>query len=545
MKKQLYLSLIVTFFSASVTAQYNLGVATGNYSGLNPLYLNPANIADSREKIVIEVGAVGADFDNNLGSIKTSGGAFGLIHEQNLNSVFSYYGNNTFSMIAPYAQIHLPGIMVAINHKHSVALTAGFRGFSQFNNFDRSLYRTITDTAFVPTGNRDLTSRNFNYTEHAWSEINLSYAGVVLDQGEHEIRLGATLKFLGGIGYIGLKGNNLDAHYKTGNDDSLFVNNSDLEFASNILSTRSAVLNGLSSGNVMDELFGKKDGHGIGADLGIVYDYMPNFDIDENRDNARNRYKLRVSASVVDIGAINYSASVNSNAIITGNGVISAADISKNVSTFEDFRHYAVSHGFTADTSHRATKVYLPTTLHLSADYKVYRHMYVNATFIANLANRDNFGNSFYNQLTVTPRYDTRFLSVGMPITYSTLNDNIKVGVGVRVSGFYIGSDDVMGLFVSHQSSANFYIGGFVPFYWHHHAHHSEWDGNQLHDNRGKNEPIEIEDSTGNDVSFSGNIYEQERRPANSTAVNGATLTGHTAADNRNYKHEEMEEEQH
>lgn len=470
MKYSLYTLVVAVFFSTTVNAQYNLGIATSNWSGLNSLYLNPANIADSRHRFAIDLVGINAGLDNNLGTINTSGGIFDLVNDGNTNNVFKYGGNNKFSLLAPYAQVRLPGVMVSINSKHSVALTTGVRGMNQFNNFDRSLYRTLTDPNYQPDKNLDLTSNMFNYTAHVWSEIGVSYAAVLVDNVRHELKLGVTLRYLGGIGYLGLRGNNLDARYN-GTSDSLFVSKSDMEFASNALSTRSAVLGGLDSRNIFNDFFGSKDGHGFGGDIGVVYEYTPhheNHDADDHRNkshssNANNRYLLRFSASVMDIGSIKYGLNKNSNARVTGDGVVSGKDFSDKVSNYDEFREYAVSHGFTADTFHRDTRVYMPTRLNLGVDLHAYKRFYVNAMFVANLANRQNFGNSYYNQLTVTPRYDSRILSIGTPITYGVLSNTVKVGLGIRVTGFYIGSDDMLAFVSGNQSGANIYVGGFIP----------------------------------------------------------------------------------
>jgi Family of unknown function (DUF5723) len=476
MKKTIYSFLaaagIIACCNNTAQAQYNFGTATSNWSGTNAIYLNPASIADSREKFSIDIMSFNAGVDNNLGYINSKGGIIGAINKGNTNDMFSYNNNKSFSLLAPYAQVHLPGFSLSINPKHSIALTTSIRGFNQFNNFDQSLYRIIADTASLTNGNLDLTSNRFNYTAQIWSEIGVTYAGVLVDNKESELRIGVTLRYLGGIGYLGLRGKNLDAHYK-GASDSLFVNNSDLEFASNIVSTKSALLNGVSNHSIFSEFFGSKDGSGIGGDIGLIYDYMPNYergtyDKEGNpglTDYSKNRYKLRLSASVMDIGAITYKSSSNSNARLTGDGVVSGADLRKNVSNFDDFRAYALAHGFTADTSHKSTKVYMPTTLRIGADYNIYKAFYVNATYVANLANRQNFGNSYYNQLTVTPRFDTRLISVGLPITYGVLANAMKVGVGVRVSGFFIGSDDLLAFVSGHQAGVNFYAGGSIPFY--------------------------------------------------------------------------------
>ena len=133
-----------------------------------------------------------------------------------------------------------------------------------------------------------------------------------------------------------------------------------------------------------------------------------------------------------------------------------------------------VGQGFTADTGSKATKLYMPTALNASVDYQIYKRFFVNAMYIANLANRQNYGNSYYNQITLTPRFDTRLFAVGLPITYSELANDMKVGIGFRLGGFFVGSDDMLALMSSNQRGFNFYLGGFVPIYRKaHSAHHS------------------------------------------------------------------------
>lgn len=545
MRKLLYVTIIVIFFSVAARAQYNMGVSTSNWSGLNALYLNPANIADCHHRFAIDIFSVNAGLDNSLGTINSTGGVFGIINDGNTDNIFRYSSGDKFSMLAPYAQVHLPGIMVSINHRHSVALTTSIRGFNQFNNFDRSLYRTLTDTAYLPDGNLDLTSNRFNYTAHVWNEVSLSYGGVIVDEREHELKVGITLRYLGGIGYLGLKGYNLDAHYKS-NNDTLFVSHSDLEFASNIISTKSAILNGVSNHNILDEFFGSKDGNGIGADFGIVYEYKPDApgvkkDKKSKKQASRNEYKLRLSAAVMDLGAVTYKSGSNSNANVTGNGIISGKDFSNNVSNFDEFKNYAVSHGFTADTAHKDTKVYMPANFRIGADYRIYGPFYVNATFIANIANRQNFGNSYYNQFTLTPRFDTRRISVGVPISYSALAGNMKVGVGFRFTGFFIGSDDAIGLFASGQRGFNVYIGGFVPVNKHDKKEKSRYE--EERDQKEEEPEPDMEHGGSADTTANGPELSAIFNTRNTTIVRETATEGNTlAAEHKEYIHEVMDD---
>jgi hypothetical protein len=464
MKKIIYAAAI-SFISLSARAQ-NFGVATSNWSGMSSLYLNPANIADSKHKYVINVFSVGAGVDNNVGSLNTKGGLISAINNGNTKDIFNYGNSSRVSVQAPYAEITGPGAMISINNKHSIALTTRIRGMNQFNNFDRSLFQTVTDPNFSPSGNIDLTSQHFNYTAHVWSEVGLSYGGVIIQDANSVLKGGITLRYLGGIGYVGLRGNNLDAHYDAGSS-TFYASNSDVQYASNVLTTNNALNNGFNNNSIASQFFGSKAGMGIGADLGLVYEFTP--------DNRRGfgphngtGYLVRLSGSVLDLGSIKYKAANNSNASVTGNGYITADGIVNNVRSYDDFKNYVVNQGFNAVTTSQDTRVYMPTRLLLSADLNVYSNLYVNAAFVGNLTNPQNYGNSYYDQLTVTPRFDTRWVSVGLPITYSSLSGTMKAGLGLRVSGFFVGSDDMLALVAKKQYGFNFYMGGFVPLNKHH-----------------------------------------------------------------------------
>jgi len=462
---------LLSLLSVNAVAQFNFGTANSNWSGTEGLYLNPAVIADSRERFTIDIIGANAGVDNNLGSLKS--GIINTINNNgNTNNIFDYSGSNTFSVMAPYAKVSGPGCMISINHKHSIALTTAIRGMNQFNNFDRSLYETITNTAYLPSTSTSYTSHNFNYTAQIWSEVGISYGGVILERAHHEVRVGATLRYLGGIGYVGLKGKNLNVQYRE-NNDTVYAYNSDIEYASNLFGAKSALLNGFGNNNLLNQFFGQKDGGGVGADFGVMYDYISDerrevyeMDGEPSRvDRSKTLYKLRVSASVLDLGAITYKANNNANLEATGNGYLTGTGLYNNAGNFTDFKNYLLAQGFNGDTASKNTRVGIPTRLLFSADYSIYRRFYVNAAYVVNIANRQNFGNTYYNQVTVTPRYDTRLISVGLPITYSMLSKTMKVGVGFRISGFFAGSDDLLGLVAGHQYGANVYVGGSVPFY--------------------------------------------------------------------------------
>ncbi len=473
MKKIILAAAILAGLGNQATAQRYLGTSTSNWSGISSLYLNPANIADNRDKLVIDLFNFNVGVDNSLGKINANPGISRFINggENNINDVFNFSNKSKFSLLAPYVEVRGPGIMAKICHNQSLALTTRVRGFNQLNNFDQSLYRTITDSAYARSGNLDLVAQNFNWTAHLWAEAALTYGAVVLDKGHSELKVGGTVRYLSGIGFLGLKGKNLDLHYSTG-ADSFYAKNTDLQYASNIYSATNALTNGVSASNLFDNFFNGKGGSGVGGDIGIVYEYLEDttnirYDMDGKtgiRDGSKNRYKFRLSASVTDLGFITYPSNNNFAVNVTGNGYITGKGFSANVKDFNDFTNYTAKQGFHADTAKASNRVYMPTTLILSADYHAWKNFYVNASYFNNLVYNNSFGNSYYNQLSITPRYDKRMYSIGLPITYSWLTQSMKMGIGLRYSGFYIGSDDLLAAFSHSQYGLNLYVGGYVPF---------------------------------------------------------------------------------
>lgn len=465
--KMMYKGTLLSFvlccgITLQSNAQHYLGVATGQYSAINNLYLNPASLSDCKEKIVVNLFSLNAAFDNSLGSFSKLGDLGSAD-----GGTFNMAGKEPFSMVLPSIQMRLPAVMVSLNNKlkQTFALTTRVRAVNQFNHFDPSLYNTVKSDDHVDQDYHFVTS-NFNWTAHVWSEVGLSYAMQIFESGPHQVKGGITLRYLAGVNYLGLKGKNLDVSYKQGND-TVFATNSDIQFASNAVSADNAFSNGVNASSVLNSLFGAKAGSGFGMDIGVTYTYMIGADDLVNGENANSGdvHRLTASAAIIDIGSIKYKTGNNFVVNVTGNGNLTGKGLEDHLGDYNDFRSYVMSQGFTVDTGSFATKVYMPTAMVLGVDYQIYKSLYVNATYIANLANRLNYGTSYYNILTVVPRFENKFFTIGVPISYSGLAKDVKMGLGIRISGFFFGSDDMLALMSSNQHGLNFYFGGYVPIY--------------------------------------------------------------------------------
>ncbi len=460
------------------SAQRYLGIATGNWSATNGMYLNPANIADSRTKFSIDL------FSFNLGTEYNSGVKFDMSKAidyfgsddstQKLGNVLNIDKNDKgqYSFQFPYLEVRGPGAMVSINRKHSIGISTRVRAMHQFNNFNQDLLHYFIDSSFSATSGTANTfqSRDFSYGLHAWSEIGLSYAGVIYEKQKHMVKGGLTVRYLMGAGYMTITSNNLDGTYiYTGNDAQLRVNNSDFSYA------MGGVFAENSDNITITDFFGKTAGTGIGGDIGFVYEFRPKYqnyqsDLDGKTgvwDDSKNKYKVRVSAALTDIGSIKYkkdnriinASNTNSNSIIKG------SEMFDKIGNYDSLRAYLLSKNISVDTGtfDQEVKMTLPRMLVLGVDYHIAKAFYVNATYMANLADRMTPGTSHYSQLTVTPRYDTRVFSFGLPITYATLSNKMRVGAGLRVGGFFLGSDDMLSYFSDTKFGSNVYFGASIP----------------------------------------------------------------------------------
>ncbi len=449
--------VLLTVFSVQAGAQLNLGITTSNWCSTSGMFINPANIAAGRERKIVSLLSLTTGVDNNVGPFNTKGGLVVAVGNGKTNNMFQYTKNTRVSMLAPYMEITGPGVMWRLDSAHSIAISTRLRGMNQFNNFDQTLFHTFNDPAFRTKEDILASPKDFTYTVHLWSEIGFTYAGVFFDDGHHKIKAGGTLRYLTGIAYVGVKGRNMDVKFTTGND-TFYSANTDIEYASNILNTRSSQGDDIAK-SLFSLLYRGKFGHGFGGDLGVVYEYTP------LGRKPKDGYAARFSASVCDMGVITYSSGINANERFSGAGKVTGVGILDNVKNFDDLRKYAVKRGFNADIRQMTSKVYMPVHMILAGDYNIHKHYYANLTLLLNLADRERFGNSYYNQFTITPRYETKAITVGMPITYSTLSNRFKAGIGLLSGGVYIGSDDMLSMLFKTEYGLNLYAGLNVPIY--------------------------------------------------------------------------------
>lgn len=467
---QLLILLFVFSQSLSLFSQTGHGFSFDNYSGIYGTTTNPANTAQSKYRWHINglsynhMGT--ADFGAiNYLDIEANPNGFNGI---NFNNNIDNSSDNNF--IISDSDVMLPSVLYNINDKHAVGLILRSRAFSDYNNFNGQFFADLNNG--FETAEESTFNSTFNNTSHYWGEIGINYGLVLVNSNYHFIKIGGTAKYLMGSQAVEARGT-LAGSYTTGTTGDVAFTNVDLIY----LKTAEKDFQNESQKFYTNafENFGD-NGSGYGGDIGIVYEWRPR---ETNRVNVRsnvgavNTYKLKISASVLDIGSIKYTKSNKTdpdNSIDLQNLTIeqnSTALVSKNDINNGLIEVLKGSPNISSNPQQGKVTFALPQSLNIGLDYIIFndKSYYVNLNYLKSLTkSEDVYTNSRLDLITLTPRYETQKLSVYLPITYEQNSSDVYAGFGVRYGSITIGSAALSSL-VMDGKMKHLYFGLNLPLF--------------------------------------------------------------------------------
>ncbi len=465
--------------SATANAQRFFGVATGNYLPTKSIYLNPALIADSKVKWSIDIVSFNAGLDQSYGTINSKGIFDNLTSGKGLSVAdmdqILTRGNRDKFDLAGGLDVSLFNIYANFNNKHSFALTNRIRTTAGIRGYDSKFFSTLFNSSNSVT---NINVNNMRLNVNGWSELALTYATTLWEDDKNALSFGVTAKYLGGFSYAGTNIIQLDGEYRpdpSGNSRGT-IEATSIRMNGSTSAEKSTLDN---ENSIVDYLSSRAramfDGSaaGIGADLGVTYEIKKNksdisYEMNGRTDNINpevNRYRWRFSAALTDFGRITYRNTTNLN--VNGSGTLSNDTIREYQSDIPKLRDYLNRQGI-SNTYEEGTgkqRIMLPTSIVLGADYNINDKFYANATYIQGfIPGTESFAPFTASQLTVTPRYENKILTVGLPITYNFFTQSMKAGLGLRVAGLYFGTDDALAFVANNQAKGvNVYFGAMVP----------------------------------------------------------------------------------
>ena len=423
-----------------VNGQSYFGFRDDNYAGIQGALFNPSAIVDSKYRADVTLFSVSSTGQNDLYGVNFAevlDGGYDLETQGNKSIKANNRGNFNIDILGP-------SFMMNITPKQSIAVFTRVRSITNLVNLNGELIDQFNQDidgseSFAITGG------NPNGVSNSWAEIGAGYGAVLLDNDEHFIKGGVTLKYLmaGVNGYI--NGNNLSVAFNK-ND----INPALSEYSSTgILKTSASY----DYDNGEDPKFDATSA-GLGIDLGFTYEYRTNC-----HTCVGNRYKLKAAIAVTDIGKNNYKNAIENTYDLTGN--VSQDDIDNADDIFEFFEE-----NYTKTSSRKGVKANLPTALHTNFDWNIDNKFYLNLSGDFGLINSEKINaTAISNSVTFTPRYETRQFSLYVPVTWMEYSGT-QIGTGFRAGPLFIGSGSIVSnLFSNNSKAINLYVGLKLPIY--------------------------------------------------------------------------------
>lgn len=448
MKKRIFLLLFALAGFCSANAQSYLGYVHDNYAGVQSVLYNPASIVDSRFKTDINLFSTSSSVTNDLYGVKIfdvfkDGYDFDLEAKKS----FSNANNAAFN-----TDVMGPSVMFNIAPKHSLAVFTRARAFLNVVDVNGKVINDITkdNSSSFPSANVG----SLNGVGNSWGELGISYAAVLYQRGQHFLKGGITAKYLQGIANYHLQANGVTMAY---NENVILPQNS------TYTTTGSVVYGSSQDFAANSDLDIDSKSRGFGVDLGLVYEWRPEYTADRadiNDLKEVNKYKLRFGLSVTDLGSMKYAKGVRN--MYDLNKTITQANYD-NADSFDEF----LKNNYTNVPVNGTVRSYLPTAIHADVDWNIHNKFYLNAIGDIGVVSKTKLNqNSIANRVSVTPRYESKWFSAYMPISYMDYSKQAQVGLGLRTGVFFIGSGSILSNVVSKNSkAADIHLGVKIPVY--------------------------------------------------------------------------------
>jgi hypothetical protein len=451
---------LFALLSSGLLAQEFLGISQSRYAGIQGVYANPA--FSTLNQMKREIGGVGYEFafSNNFMGINGT-----LLNDLRSLTIYtsSFRDSYTYDNYSPTApgqsnfllntSIQGPSFTTRLlKERAGFSIYTRRRSYFNVNNIDNAFFKQIYEGfKYQPLQNVNLQDNNFEFQFMSWKEIAANFSLRVLNVDRHRLVVGVTPKFILGGNAIYLKSNGFN--YSVLNDSTIRVRSANLEFSHSSGFSLPKINFTSPFSQILQDL-GQSPGTGYCFDLGAFYEFKTSKNADV--------YRLRVGASLTDLGSIRYQESIFSRDFYLQD----SATISLN-----DFKSLDVNKIDTSFINNFLSKppaeyfsMRLPTAFQLTADFRLNRWMYVAGSAFLPFDVPERFGGvKQIRRFTVTPHLEFEQVSIMLP--YSSNNyDQANLGFAFRAKGMWIGTNDFLTLFGSNrQQSLSFFIATKFP----------------------------------------------------------------------------------
>ena len=465
--KQCIACVTILFCTNTVQAQYNTGMATGNYAGIAGIWMNPANAVDSRYKFDINIIGINSYYNNNYLLVKNGALVRRIFYKSPYNGSFADVKKDLLEegtvngkvFAKTESTIHMPlSFLVTTGKRSAIAFTMNNRTINSVDSLNpltaKMLYDELGNPALQNVAmNNDGLRQNFLN----WQEVGLTYGRVIINSGSLFFKAAVTGKWLGAGAAGFIQTDKATVSFK--DNHTMSLNSPLIQYGR----TTTADIGQFSRKN----LFNNLEDQSWGFDAGFVFEWREKINKfkyvnDDQKMQLRkdqNKYVLRIGFSVVDLGQFTFNRKplTNDHSANINNwnfGTVKATNLSDFDTAYSKQINYIP--GASSTFTYR-----LPGAAIINADLHLFGGFYINVASKQPLAGYGSKATTYIQAdrwTVITPRFEGKFLGIYIPVT--RVNNQTNVGATIKFGPLYVGSNNLAQLLSNQKSmEADFHAG--------------------------------------------------------------------------------------
>lgn len=459
--KSISLLAFILFSVFHAYAQQIHGLEISNNGGLYRSTYNPATLGGTRYKFQVNVLSMGGSINHRY--FRYIGKNSFLTPILASGSEKEIYGRSrTMGTLTDKDPIYLmseirwPSVLFSVGEKHGFAIQMRSRGYIQGNNLPETIQqlytkRMDTDLAVTESGTWGL----FNLSQQSFTDLSVSYGVSLIKSDFQHLKIGVTGKRITGARLSYIQGDINNYKVITPSDPALSK-----ELILEKANFESGYSSPLKKTGLRPVLDGNNYGNGWAFDAGITYEIGSVWTKNKEEYNNSPDYLVRLSASITDMGSINYNHTNNYTEMGTAENVsISQVELEK-IADKGAAGFMEVFNGTEADEMTQYNPK-LPSALHMDIDVQLARSFFVNVSKTTSLNSQDeNFKNIHQlNYLMITPRFEDDDFDLAFPITFIKGNQKPNIGITAHFGPLFVGFSNITGIIRGQEKRSSM---GFV-----------------------------------------------------------------------------------
>lgn len=462
------------YIAQNIHAQTAGLLVNSPYSGVYATQLNPATSSNMKYKWVVSLGSIDTKISNDYMSINMPYHPIRILFGNYPDSLKTTYNNPLWrwtwlqtnarrETVSLHSLVRINGPSALYKYKnHSFGLLTEVNFFADMNGMPRKLadqiYRGLKHGKKLqdkPENLEDIQNLHLSIKQQAWVALGFNYSYQWVFKRRKKLSAGITYKLLHARGGSQIQ---IDAGGFTEQDDkSISISSPGIEIKTMM---------------PRNNIFYPR-GYG-GIDLGLLFQNKKSeTGRHNNSKNLHPDYLYELGLSVLDIGNLVYTRTITTelqsrNQSITLPSVDEIMSWTPEKAKEELMKAVSEIDNLVPETFYgKKIRIGLPTRLVLHGNIQLRKHLFIDGILQQNLRRRDGNNINTYSYLSLSPRFENKRFTFGLPLSLDNNYRKPNIGFYMRVVWLYFGSRNIASIISPNgKQDADFFMGiqfGNIP----------------------------------------------------------------------------------